>query len=201
LIKKNTNNRLFTRNCNLVTNRAQQLLPWWRLSLDWFLSPFPSFYTTFSHPDPPLKPFGLLYLLDKDATRVVLTQPLPRRMTRFTLWLRDLRAWRKCKPVFSSLGWHCWGWVYNSTNTKIKINTKWLSLAAIVPAWFLRTAFPFRQQMTGCLKIWKTPGIRNVKNTILRWNSKFFCEPRPMPNCKSRTKENRYVRLDVWRVS
>jgi hypothetical protein len=32
--------------------------------------------------------------------------------------------------------------------------------------------------MTGCLKIWKTPGIRNVKNTILRWNSKFFCEPR-----------------------
>jgi hypothetical protein len=43
------------------------------------------FYTTFSHPDPPLKPLGLLYLLDKDATRVVLTQPLPRRMTRFTL--------------------------------------------------------------------------------------------------------------------
>jgi hypothetical protein len=32
-----------------------------------------SFYTTFCHPDPALR---LLYLLDNDVTRVVLTQPL-----------------------------------------------------------------------------------------------------------------------------
>ncbi len=28
--------------------------------------------------------------------------------------LRELRAWRKCKLAFSSLGWRCWGWVYNN---------------------------------------------------------------------------------------
>jgi hypothetical protein len=42
-----------------------------------------AFYTIFSHPDPPLKPCGYFTCLN-DVTRVVLTQPLRRRMARFT---------------------------------------------------------------------------------------------------------------------
>ncbi len=125
-MKKNTNNRLFTRDCNLVTNSAQQLFPCRRCSLNWlqtpFLSSFIRLFLTLTHL---LSLWGYCTCLIKmqHVSSSPNLYPVAWHVLRY--YLRDLRVWRKCKPAFSSLGWHCWGWVYNSTNTKIKINTNY----------------------------------------------------------------------------
>jgi hypothetical protein len=73
-----------------------------------------AFYTTFSfsHPDPPLKPCGY-------CTCLIMKQHVSSSPNLSpVVWhvLRDLRAWRKCKLAFPSLGWRSLGWVYNNQN-------------------------------------------------------------------------------------
>jgi hypothetical protein len=64
-------------------------------------------------------PCGFFYLLDNEATRPVLTQPLLHCMTPFCNDLHDLRL--KCKLAFPSAGDFAGD---GSTKTNIKMNTK-----------------------------------------------------------------------------
>jgi hypothetical protein len=93
-----------------------------------------SFYTTFSNPDPHLIPCGyftyLIMMLHVSSSPNLYTTALAVLRND----LRDLRKWRKCKLAFPSLGRPNPLAGVGSTKTKIKMNTKWLSLAAIVPA-------------------------------------------------------------------
>jgi hypothetical protein len=77
---------------------------------------FSLFYTTFSHPDPSLKPWGFCTCLIMMLH--VSFSPNLSAVTWHVLRndLRDLRKWRKCKLAFPSLGWRCWGWVYKNQN-------------------------------------------------------------------------------------
>jgi hypothetical protein len=105
--------RIFTHRCEL-TDRALQLLPCRRCSLNWFTFAFSlSFYTIFWSPSP-LKPCGYCSCL-KMMKHVPFS---PNLCT--TVWyvlnnnLRDLRMWRKGGLPFPFAGWSFWGWVYNN---------------------------------------------------------------------------------------
>ncbi len=84
----------------MVKDRAQQLLPCRRCSLDWCLWPFLSpFYTIFWSPSP-LKPSG--YCICLIMMKHVAFSPNLSAVAWYVLHndLRDLRTWRKCKLAF-----------------------------------------------------------------------------------------------------
>jgi hypothetical protein len=97
-----------------ATSNALQLLPCRRCSLDWYHLAFSLyFYTIFFSPSPP-KPCGY-------STCLIMVQHVSSSpsLSAFAWHVlryvsRDLRKWRKW--TFPSLGWWCWGWVYNNQN-------------------------------------------------------------------------------------
>jgi hypothetical protein len=84
-------------------------------------------YTTFSHPDPSLKPCGCCTcLIIKQSKHFPFSPNLyTTALTVLRNDLRNLRKWRTCKLAFPSAGWRCRGWVYKK---QYQINTKWLWL-------------------------------------------------------------------------
>ena len=123
-------NRIFTHSCELVvgwrmqlmTTSPLQMLPCRRCSLDWSLITFSlSFYTTFSHPDPLLKPCGY-------STFLIMIQNVP-----FSPNLYNT-ACQFYVMIYMTFDWQA-NWPFllqvdvagdGSKKTNIKMKTKWL---------------------------------------------------------------------------
>jgi hypothetical protein len=139
----------------LVTDSALQLLPCRRCSLDWFTFAFSlSFLYDFFLSPSPFNPCGclrLLYLLENDETRPVLTQPLHHLDEKFFVMISvtfECEGQADC-PFLLQVDVAGDG----STTTNIKMNTKWLCnkcRSRPTSAWQVLRAVPQEQARAGC---------------------------------------------------